>query len=1142
MLLIPGYVLLSKYRIEKLLGSGGWGDVYLAEDLQLNRQVAIKHLKTDWTGDERILQRFLQEARVIASLKHPNVVTIHTLEQDNGQHYIVEEYAERGTLGDLLREQPKLSIEQALDITIAICRALEAAHVKGIIHRDIKPSNILLCETPEGNLIPKLCDFGIAHVPNAGDKSPLTADGDMLGTFQYMSPEQIQSREVDERSDLYSLGTVLYEMLTGRSVFIGSPWDVLQSHVNKTPRPPILNRPEMPEALNDLILQVLAKEPQARYQKAHDVQQILERIRRQEVERRERAEVLYAQGVTHLDAGEWQPAIDLFRRAAEALPGYRDVDELLAEAERQARLARLYEQGLAHVRSGAWAEAAAVWEGIQQQAANYRDVAEQLAQARGQQNLAALYDEGINAAQAQDWPSASAKFAQILQIDGHYRDAANRLEGARKQQRLAEWYAQGIAYLEKKEWLEAIRCFKAITAEDVTYREAAAQLELARRQDELESLYAQGMGYVQKNDWQQAIARFEAVLELDGSYKDAPARLEAARQQAALQAAYSQAMAHFERGEWSPAIEHLQSVLQVAPEYQDAAARLNEAQQQQELARRYRQGMAHLGKKEWQQAVAALEPLVGVEGYGDVEAQLTQARQWLALDAAYAAALQHEKALEWDKAADLYLQIMDQERDYRDAAERLGSAQKWAEWSQLRGQAQAHLAAGRWQEAIERLDAALEIELPVKRQNRQAKKELAAMLKTARKGLERQRTGRTLKETESRNKWLLVFVILLFIVSLALVIVVLLQPAWLNPPTVASLTITEPRQLDAQTEHVPVSGRLECSNKTPLSDLQIVVYVTGIESEPTERWWRSSVPCVTQLERQWALAADCTTFPQAYSAFSLVAVLVEDDRAPDLPSELSASNEKELADKLAGYVYLCDEATPCISISPAVQVNRLPDVAVVPTDTPTPQPTFTPTATATTGLQLEPSATPTPGATRTPSPTATTAPTSTPTSTATPTATPAITRPPTSTPTPSPTPTPTLLPAPRLLSPPNGERYCAGKEFTLEWAWDSRPFKPNEYYAIRIWRDEPGHTERSKHWESDDNHRYFIVQLAERTGIPPEDVYYEGVGTYNWNIIVLFYTGELDEQGYKEWEPVSEESEWRQFIVLPMEDASCAPP
>lgn len=285
--LAPGQVLLDQYSIKRLLGSGGWGDVYLAEDLALGRQVAIKHLKADWTRDETILQRFLQEARVIAALKHSNVVVIHTLEHDGDEHYIVEEYAERGTIGDLLEKQTGLSIKQTLDIAIAVCRALEVAHLKGIIHRDIKPSNILLCESPEGDLIPKLCDFGIAHVPSPKDKRPLTADGDMLGTFQYMSPEQIQGEKVDGRSDLYSLGTVLYEMLTGRNVFTGSVMDIWQAHVSKEPRPPALERPEVSTPLNDLILRALSKDPVDRYQKARDMRRALERIKRQEIEKRE---------------------------------------------------------------------------------------------------------------------------------------------------------------------------------------------------------------------------------------------------------------------------------------------------------------------------------------------------------------------------------------------------------------------------------------------------------------------------------------------------------------------------------------------------------------------------------------------------------------------------------------------------------------------------------------------------------------------------------------------------------------------------------------------------------------------------------------------------------------------------------------
>ncbi|UCC65419.1 MAG: serine/threonine protein kinase, partial [Anaerolineae bacterium] len=310
MALTPGLILLDKYRIVEPLGHGAWGDVYLAEDLQLGRQVAIKHLKADWTGDETVLQRFLREARVIAALQHPNVVVIHALEQDGAEHYIVEEYAERGTVGDLLAERGQLPVDLVLDIAIAICRALGAVHRQGIIHRDIKPTNILLSESPEGDLIPKLCDFGIAHVPTGGEKRPLTSDGDMLGTVQYMSPEQIQGEKADERSDLYSLGAVLYEMLTGRKVFTGSPWSVLQAHVGQEPPPPARERPEIAPPLNDLVLRALAKDPAARYQKARDMRQALEWIKRQEVEKREKVASLYAQGVAHLHAGEWGQAIE----------------------------------------------------------------------------------------------------------------------------------------------------------------------------------------------------------------------------------------------------------------------------------------------------------------------------------------------------------------------------------------------------------------------------------------------------------------------------------------------------------------------------------------------------------------------------------------------------------------------------------------------------------------------------------------------------------------------------------------------------------------------------------------------------------------------------------------------------------------
>ncbi len=699
-----GEMLLGKYKIERLLGSGGWGDVYLATDLPLGRQVAIKHLKTDLGGDETILQRFLQEAQVIAALQHPNIVVIHALEQDDGDHYIVEEYAERGTVGDLVAEEVWLPIEQTLNIAIAVCRALAVTHLNEIIHRDIKPSNILLFESPEGDLIPKLCDFGIAHVTNADGKSPLTTQGAMLGTVQYMSPEQIQSQPVDERSDLYSLGAVLYNMLTGRNVFIGSPWDVLQAHVNKEPRPPILERPEIPTALNDLILRALSKDPADRYQRARDMREVLERIKRQESEIQESVASLYAQGKAYLEVEDWQQAIQLLSEVVALAPGYQDIEALLERAKQQEELARLYDQGVAHILSGEWAAAIETLREIHQVDEHYRDVAERLEQVQTQQKLAVLYHEGVSAAQAENWSDAIKRFGAIRQADPDYRDAATRLAEAENQQKLAELYKQGVAYLEHKEWRQAQQCFQAIIDIDPIYRDVDDRLQEVRRQERLDVLYRQGEGYALRGDWQRAVSRFKAVLELDQAYKDAAARLKEAQEQKELETLYTQGMEHFDRGEWPQAIRRFQNILDVDSAYKDAAARLKEAQQQQELWHMYHQAQEHFEKEEWEQTIALLEQVINLdENYLDAGATLKETHRLRELDVLYARAIELQEAEEWDKAANLYLQIQGKRRGYRDTTLRLVEVDKQEKLARLYRQAGELLTAQKWPDAVARL-------------------------------------------------------------------------------------------------------------------------------------------------------------------------------------------------------------------------------------------------------------------------------------------------------------------------------------------------------------------------------------------------------------------------------------------------------
>jgi serine/threonine-protein kinase len=277
-----GKIPLDKYKILRLLGSGAWGDVHLAEDTELDRQVAIKHLKGELAKDEVALERFLREARIIAAFKNPNVVIIYALEKENDDHYIVMEYAEKGSLEDLLKEATSgLSIREGIDIAIAICQGLEAAHDKGIVHRDVKPSNILLFSDEKGNIIPKISDFGVAHMPTTdnGKVPPLTSKGEMIGTVRYMSPEQAKGDEIDACSDLYSMGAVLYEMLTGKPPFTGSAWDIIQGHIDRKPEPPSQIRSGIPGSLNRLVMRALSKEPSreksanARRQRACTVEQ-----------------------------------------------------------------------------------------------------------------------------------------------------------------------------------------------------------------------------------------------------------------------------------------------------------------------------------------------------------------------------------------------------------------------------------------------------------------------------------------------------------------------------------------------------------------------------------------------------------------------------------------------------------------------------------------------------------------------------------------------------------------------------------------------------------------------------------------------------------------------------------------------------
>jgi serine/threonine-protein kinase len=263
----------GRYRVLRKLGTGGMANVYLAEDQELGRRVAIKVLDERHASDEQFVERFRREAKAAAALSHPNIVSIFDRGETDGTYYIAMEYLEGPNLKELVR-QGTPSIRTAITYTREILAALRTAHRRGLVHRDIKPHNVLV--DGEGRL--KVTDFGIAR---STASHQMTEAGSIIGTAQYLSPEQARGAPVDQRSDLYSVGIVLYELLTGTVPFKGStPLEIAMKHLSEVPRPPSRVRPEIPPDLDRVVLRALAKRPGDRYQSAEEMDADLARIER----------------------------------------------------------------------------------------------------------------------------------------------------------------------------------------------------------------------------------------------------------------------------------------------------------------------------------------------------------------------------------------------------------------------------------------------------------------------------------------------------------------------------------------------------------------------------------------------------------------------------------------------------------------------------------------------------------------------------------------------------------------------------------------------------------------------------------------------------------------------------------------------
>jgi predicted Ser/Thr protein kinase/tetratricopeptide (TPR) repeat protein len=449
-----GEILDQRYKLLREIGAGGMAWVYEAQDLATNAHVAVKVLYPQYSRDPAYVERFLREAQLALRMPSEHIVRILDYGSDDSRHYLVMERIQGRDLATHLREHGT-TWRQALEIGVQVARALGAAHAQGVVHRDIKPQNIMLTELG----MVKVLDFGIARAREL----PSMTEGGLVGSPSYISPEQGMGEPVDTRSDIYSLGAVLYEAISGLPPFDAeTPWAIIRQHI--TQEPPKLSSATdgLPPQVGTLVGKMLAKAPQDRFQTPGELEASIEEILAQtdspavvqsssvyqRTAAQERAHRLllssmYAKAQDAAQSEEWPQAVNLLQQILKVDPEYPEAAGQLAHAARQARLAALYKEARQALQDGHWAKAVDELGEIIALDAHYRDAAELLTQAgmslaefKTRERLSGLYQQALSHYERQEWEPAEKCFAQIAQMDATYRDTA-RL--ATETKRRARW-------------------------------------------------------------------------------------------------------------------------------------------------------------------------------------------------------------------------------------------------------------------------------------------------------------------------------------------------------------------------------------------------------------------------------------------------------------------------------------------------------------------------------------------------------------------------------------------------------------------------------------------------------------------------------------------------------------------------------
>ncbi len=554
---------LGQYKLTKELGKGGFATVYLAMQSNLNRYVAIKVLHPEFLRDERTLKRFQREALAVARLSHPNIVGVYDYGEQDGRAYLVMEYIAGNTLKTRLGRP--VSTEFAYDVMKSVGSALDYAHSKGIVHRDIKPANVLFTE--DDRIV--LSDFGIVRL--ADDDSSLTRG--VIGTPQYMSPEQALGREVDGRSDLYSLGVMLFEMLVGRVPFKGDSAVATLSMHATLPVPSVRDHnPNVSIEVDRVVQRALAKQPEDRFQTGVSLAEALmaaaaaeERALAQTILAPRGAletadlvlpsapatpldlDTMYQQLLELTRARDWRTAVSLAAQILARDANYRDVSGILASATNELRYGRgntsvqielnnVMAEVETSIANGRLMEAAAMLQQLLRSSPNEPSVrtrldevnklmTEQEAQRRRAARLEQLYTLAMSKIDSDDLRWANHILDEITAIDPNYRDVPDLVARVKAEinpdivavpaaSRVANLRDQAEAAMRQERWTEAVGLFEEVLSLEPGLAGIPDRLALARHQAAVTTLNAEVAKLAAEGNLEEAIAKLEEIKKL----------------------------------------------------------------------------------------------------------------------------------------------------------------------------------------------------------------------------------------------------------------------------------------------------------------------------------------------------------------------------------------------------------------------------------------------------------------------------------------------------------------------------------------------------------------------------------------------------------------------------------------------------